>query len=242
MSDPAAPTVLAIVHQKHSTTGQVGRLLEEQGFRLERRCPNLGDELPRSPEPYAGVVVFGGPMSANDGDCMPGMRLELDWIPKVLDARTPFLGICLGAQQLARVLGARVAPHPDGMVEIGYHPVEPCSPGCCYFPEPMHFYQWHREGFEVPSTAKRLAVGRTFENQAFVYDGHAVALQFHPEIERSIIERWTSGAASRLSLPGAQPLDAHFAGWDRFGAAIERWTRDLLVRLFQPRPIQAAAD
>ena len=72
---------------------------------------------------YAGTIVFGGPMSANDDGKLPGIRAQLDWIPTALDSGRPFLGICLGAQLLARALGATVKPHPAGLAEIGYFPV-----------------------------------------------------------------------------------------------------------------------
>lgn len=111
--------ILIVVHQEHSTPGRVGELLEAQGCTLDRRCPNLGCGLPRDLSPYRACVVFGGPQSAND-DHLPGIRAELDWLERtVLPSDRPVLGICLGAQMIARVLGAKVGPHPDGLVEIG---------------------------------------------------------------------------------------------------------------------------
>ena len=97
-------TVLLIVHQKKSVPGHIGHLFEERGYKFDRRCPCLGDELPEELDRYAAVVIFGGPMSAND--CwMPGIKKELDFVPRVLKAEIPFLGLCLGGQILARVLG-----------------------------------------------------------------------------------------------------------------------------------------
>ncbi|WP_423827586.1 glutamine amidotransferase-related protein, partial [Serratia marcescens] len=77
--------------------------------------------LPKSTRQLAGAVIFGGPMSANDPDEF--VKRETDWIGTALKEELPFLGICLGAQMLARQLGAPVSTHPDGHVEVGYYPL-----------------------------------------------------------------------------------------------------------------------
>ncbi|MEE2611865.1 MAG: hypothetical protein VYB24_06760 [Pseudomonadota bacterium] len=121
--------VLIVVHQAHSTSGKIGELLEHRGFTLDRRCPSVGDTLPVDLSPYAAVIVFGGPQSTND-DNDPAIRSELDWLEKsAIISGVPLLGICLGAQQIARVLGANVGPHPEGRVEIGYWLVSPTVEG-----------------------------------------------------------------------------------------------------------------
>ena len=92
-----APKKIAIVvHQEHSRPGRVGALLEKRGYELHRLCPNLGCNLPDDMSDYAGVVIFGGPMSANDCGTLAGIKCELEWIPKVVEAGVPFLGLCLG--------------------------------------------------------------------------------------------------------------------------------------------------
>ena len=94
--------VAIVVHQEHSRPGRVGVLLEKRGYELHRLCPNLGCQLPEDLSDYAGVVIFGGPMSANDCGTLAGIKCELDWIPRVVEAGVPYLGLCLGAQ-LARM-------------------------------------------------------------------------------------------------------------------------------------------
>jgi GMP synthase (glutamine-hydrolysing) len=200
-------TILAVVHQGHSRTGRVGDLLEQRGFRLERCCPNTGDKLPEDLSGYAGVVVYGGPMSANDE--VPGIRAELDWLPKVLDADVPYLGLCLGAQLVAKVLGARVDVHPEGLAEIGYVKIEPVYQQCRIIPQSLTDYHWHREGFDLPSGATLLARGENFPNQAFRYGRNCYGLQFHPEVTLEMKEIWTVKAAERLKLPGAMPREQH---------------------------------
>ena len=89
------------------------------------------------------VVIFGGPQIANDAETAdaPGPRDELELIPTKLDYRTPFLGICLGTQLLAKSLGARVDAHPEVWIEAGYYQVRPTLAGQPYLEGPIEFYQ-----------------------------------------------------------------------------------------------------
>ena len=158
MSDK--PRILVIVHQETSTPGRVGRLLTERGFHLDIRRPRFGDPLPDSMDEHVGAIIFGGPMSVNEKEAY--IRREIDWIGVPLRDRRPFLGICLGAQMLVRHLGGRVYCHPDDLVEIGYYPIRPTESGAGYGPWPKYVYQWHREGFDLPSGATLLAEGDIF--------------------------------------------------------------------------------
>jgi GMP synthase (glutamine-hydrolysing) len=229
MKDPMSDTVLLVVHQKYSVAGHMGTLFEERGYKLERCCPCNGDEMPQSAEHYAAVVMFGGPMSANDCS-LDGIRAELDFIPKILDAGVPFLGLCLGGQMLARVLGGKITGHQAGHIESGFTRIYPTEAGEEWFKESDIFYQWHREGFEVPDSATLLATGDIFPNQAFVYGENAIGTQFHPEITRDMIDRWTMHGAHRLGRPGAQPRQAQIKGWELFNERVDRWGRSLLDR------------
>lgn len=217
--------VLIVVHQEHSTPGRVGEFLTARGYSLDRRCPMMGDPLPTDLSEYAASVVFGGPMSTND-DHLPGIRAELDWLEKhALPSGRPLLGICLGGQQIARVLGARVGRHCDGLVEIGYYEVAPTDSGDDFLDCPTVFYQWHTETFEIPDDAVHLAHNDCFPGQAFRYNGCTYAIEFHPEMTREMVERWcqSEGGAPKLTMPGAQPREAHLKGFDRFAAETDRW-------------------
>ena len=227
-------TVLLVVHQETSDPGFVGAALRGMGCALDIRIPTIGHQLPSTMEHHDGAVIFGGPMSANDDTKLPFIRQELDWIPTVLEAEKPFLGVCLGGQLLARVLGAKVAPHPDGMKEIGYFEVSPTRAGGPIFGAPMHFYQWHNEGFEVPCGAELLATGEMFFNQCYCYNGAAYGVQFHPEATPEIVERWSRIAGHRLSGPGAQSREQQLAEAPAhlpvIGDWVERFMRHWLKR------------
>lgn len=220
--------ILVVVHQETSDPGLVGEKLRSRGYALDIRCPALGDTLPQVLDPYAGTIVFGGPMSANDDDTLPFIRTELDWIAIALAAGKPYLGICLGAQLLARALGAQVSAHPDEQREIGYFPLQPTTLGHAYFNEPMAVYHWHREGFDLPAGTVKLAQGETFPNQAFCYSESAFGLQFHPEITLRLIDEWTTRGADQLDLPGAQPRELHFQHHRNYGQAVDCWLDSFL--------------
>ncbi len=223
MSDK--PRILVIVHQETSTPGRVGRLLTERGFHLDIRRPRFGDPLPDSMDEHVGAIIFGGPMSVNEKEAY--IRREIDWIGVPLRDRRPFLGICLGAQMLVRHLGGRVYCHPDDLVEIGYYPIRPTESGAGYGPWPKYVYQWHREGFDLPSGATLLAEGDIFRNQALRY-GTGFGIQFHPEVTLAMLHRWTVRGAPRLELRGAQPRADHFAGWSIHDAPLKAWLERFL--------------
>src|SRR5882724_1317465 len=108
-------SILVVLHQRQSCTGRIGRKLKARGLHLDICRPALGEALPSDLSAYRGVVVFGGSMSANDETDF--IRREIDLIGAVLAADIPYLGVCLGAQLLARQLGATVSRHPEGEKE-----------------------------------------------------------------------------------------------------------------------------
>jgi GMP synthase (glutamine-hydrolysing) len=200
--------ILIVLHGEMSTPGRVGNALRARGHALDIRRPRFGDKLPPTLTHHAGAVIFGGPMSANDTDDF--VKQEIDWIAVPLLEQRPFLGICLGAQMLARHLGARVSPHHQGRAEIGYYPINPTRAGLGICPEwPSHVYQWHREGFELPAGCELLAEGGDFPVQAF-RQGSAFGLQFHPDVTSAMMHRWTTRGHTRMELAGARPRAEHF--------------------------------
>ena len=196
---------------------------------MDIRCPNAGSPLPETLDHHDGVIVFGGPMSANDDATEPGIRAELDWLPKVIKSDTPYLGICLGAQMLSRVLGGSVAPHPEGLVEIGYYDVVPTEAGRDFLPHAQKMYQWHREGMTLPDGAELLATGEAFREQAYRYGTCAYAVQFHPEVTRQMIKQWTVSAAHRLVLPNARRRETHLADNTMHDPAVDIWIEQFMV-------------
>jgi len=154
--------ILIILHQERSSPGRVGQFLIEKGYDLDIRRPVLGDKLPSTLDDHAGAVVFGGPMSANDPDEF--VKVEIDWLEIPLKENRPYLGICLGAQMLARQLGSKVAANCDGSTEIGWYPLHTTERGRLLMHWPKMVYHFHREGFELPHGAELLASGDAYQS------------------------------------------------------------------------------
>jgi GMP synthase (glutamine-hydrolysing) len=238
-AEPLWP-VLIVLHQETSTPGRVGNALRALGHGLDIRRPRFGDSLPETLEQHAGAVIFGGPMSANDPDDY--VRREIDWIAVPLAEQRPLLGICLGAQMLAMHLGARVAPHPEGRVQIGYYPIRPTAAGravCRNWPD--HVYHWHGEGFELAAGAELLAEGSDFPVQAFRYD-HAFGLQFHPDVTYAMMHCWTTRDYAEMESPGALPRHRHFADRAVHDVTERAWLGEFLDGWLARMPLSAMSE
>lgn len=201
---PKPRPVLIVLHQAHSNPGHIGQTLRAHGHELDVRRPRFGDPLPETMAEHDGAVIFGGPMSANDPDAF--VKTETDWIGVALKEKAPFLGVCLGAQMMANHLGGTVALHPEAHVEIGYHDVQPIKSVYDEGDWPTRVFQWHKEGFTVPSGGDLVTLGgEAFPNQAFRYGETAVGIQFHPEITYAMVSRWSGHNPHKLDQVGAQP-------------------------------------
>lgn len=224
------PRILCILYSRDSSPGEVGRVLEAMGCALDLCVPRAGHRLPKNPARHAATVMFGGPQSANDIERFRYMRRIADWVETALRAGKPYLGICLGAQVLACVLGARVAPHAEGLYEVGYYPLRPTPAGRGLIEEGLHVYHWHHEGFELPVGAELLAAGEAFPNQAYRYGRAVFGLQFHPEVTSAMRREWTSTAARELRRPGAQSAAEQEAKGARHEARMHAWLSRFLAR------------
>ncbi|AUG53966.1 glutamine amidotransferase-related protein [Thalassospira marina] len=214
--------VLLVFNSAHGRPGRVGRVLADLGYEFDIRRPGEGEDLPSDLSPYQGVIVFGGPMSAND-DHEPNVARIMEWLPRVVDANVWYLGICLGAQMMARNLGAVVRPHDGAQTEIGYYPAYATDAGRDLFPANMMVYHWHSEGFEVPAGGELLMTGDVFPNQAYHVDRRIWGIQFHPEVDDDIHESWLERAADKTDRPNAQNPDQQRAGRRKHDAAFGEW-------------------
>lgn len=223
--------MLVILHQETSSAGRVGQMLQQRGHALDIRRPPLGHALPDTLEHHAGAVMFGGPMSANDTDDY--VKRETDWLDVPLRENKPFFGICLGAQMLVNHLGGRVEGHQDGLVEIGWYPLEPTEHGKALMDWPDMIYQFHREGFTLPDGAVHLAKADAYPNQAFRYGDNAWGVQFHAELTQVMMQRWVVRGAQRFELPGAQPARDHLQGRLLYDRAVRKWLEDFIDIMFE---------
>ncbi len=155
-----------------------------------------GQPLPDIPS-HSHVVIMGGPMAVYEMDRTPYLKDEALFIEKAVQAHKHVLGVCLGAQMLAHVLGARV--YPGGTQEVGWGEVtlteEGMRDGCMAGlavdgGKTAQVFQWHGDTFDLPQGAVRLASSGLYPNQAFRYGGHVYALQFHIEVTPDIVGGW----------------------------------------------------
>jgi GMP synthase (glutamine-hydrolysing) len=224
--EPGQPQILIVLHQEGSSPGRVGLFLQEMGYALDIRRPPLGHELPKTMCDHAGAVIFGGPMSANDPDDY--IKREIDWISVPLKENKPFYGICLGAQMLSKQLGGKVCCNEREFAEIGYYPISPTEHGAALMDWPSMIYQWHREGFSLPSGATLLATGDEYPHQAMKVGEKAYGVQFHAELTYAMMHRWTIRGAHRFVLHGAQERERHIEGRYLYDHAVRRWLQDFL--------------
>ena len=222
-------TALFILHQKTSEAGDIANKLKIRGFNFEIRRPSLGDSLPTNLNNYSAIVVFGGPMSANDNDEF--MKKEIDWIGLVLQSEVPFLGICLGAQILVKYLGCKVEKNLNEISEIGFYKIQPTENGIKMFQSQDVFYQFHTEGFELPSGCELLAKGDIFTNQAFRYK-NCYGLQFHPEVNIYLHLKWLFLVLIKkphiLFKNGAQNIFYQLWLRIKYNSSISRWLDNFL--------------
>jgi GMP synthase-like glutamine amidotransferase len=216
-------------HVAFETPANLAQWAQERGYPLTGTRLYAG-EKPPPPDSIDWLVALGGPMNVHEAGKYPWLADEKRFILEALSLGRGFLGICLGAQLLADVLGAHVAPNRHR--EIGWLPVTltPHAARCPIFggwPEQFIAFHWHGDTFAVPEGAIRLASSEACANQAFIWGDRALALQFHLEYSRSSIEAMFDGSGDDLdSGLYVQSREAILAQADR-----TEQLREMLYRL-----------
>ena len=159
---------------------------------------------PPDPSAFDWLVIMGGPMSVGDEAEYPWLMTEKDLIRRAVAAGRTLVGVCLGAQLIAEVLGGRVYRNREK--EIGWMPIElteagRASPVTGFLPPTLPVFHWHGDTFELPPGAVHLARSAACEHQAFLYDGRVLGLQFHLESTEQSVAGICAGCADEL-IPG----------------------------------------
>ena len=230
---------LLILHQKRSQPGDIGEKLKERGYALDVRKPCLGDKLPNNLEEHSLVVIFGGPMSVNDSN-FDFIKYEMDWLKIAIESDKPFLGICLGAQMLAKHLGSSVKKIDCNSSEIGFYEILPAESGVDIFDDQKFFFQWHSEGFNLPKNSTLLASGNKFKVQAFKHK-NCYAIQFHPEVNFKLHLRWLYYVLStnprRLFVKGSQNIFYQIYLRIKYNYRVSKWLDLFLDQYFLKKQV-----
>jgi len=207
----SALRVVAFRHVPFEGLGLIEPALAERGISIEFadgfRQPDQAPDVRGA----AGLIVMGGPMSANDD--LPYLKQEMDYIREAVERGQPVLGVCLGAQLAAKALGARVYRNP--VKEVGWFDIELTEAGR---QDPLlsaldgreTVLQWHGETFDLPGGAEWLARSELCPNQAFRVGATLYGLQFHLEVTPEMIADWCAQDANCgdvRELPA--PIDPH---------------------------------
>lgn len=187
---------------------------------------------------FDGLIIMGGPMNIYQYDQYPWLVREKQFIAQVLQTQKPVIGICLGAQLIADVLGANV--YPGAEKEIGWFPIqrrEAESPTQMFQALPLQgmAFHWHGDTFDIPAGAIALASSAACPNQAFIYNERVLALQFHleatPDSVQSLLDHCGDEVVmgKYIQTPAAIQGDRH-----RFNAINDKMSR-ILDALFLNR-------
>jgi len=179
-------------HVSFEGLGSIEAWLKSAGYRITSTKFFEQSFLP-APDSCDLLIVMGGPMSVNDEERYPWLRMEKRFIRQVISLGTPVLGICLGAQLIAACLGEAV--YPNRRKEIGWFPVQGIAHRdntIISFPAEIEVFHWHGETFDLPSTAILLASSAGCRNQAFQLGSTVIGLQFHLEITPASVKAMIS--------------------------------------------------
>ena len=195
--------VLVFQHDPFEDLGFFAEVLEKQGadYRVLRL---FHGEMPAENwEHIRALIILGGPMSVDEEEKFSFLRWEKRIIRAAIDEAVPILGVCLGAQLIAATLGTPV--FHGAVKEIGWSPISITPHGQVdsllgYLQESATVFQWHGDGFELPTGAIRLASSVNYQNQAFRVGKSIYGLQFHLEVTPRMIERWIEERSKDLAL------------------------------------------
>lgn len=193
MDDSTMQKILVCQHVGYEILGTLNPLLKKGGFRI--RYANFGrfPHLQTSLEGYNGLIILGGPMNVDEASRYPHLKHELALIEAGMKMDIPILGICLGAQLIAKSLGAWVGRNAEK--EIGWFLVKPTEEGekdplLKHFHSPEPLFHWHGDTFDLPRGSTHLALSEKCLQQAFRFGDKVYGFQFHLEVDEPMVERW----------------------------------------------------
>ena len=213
--------VLSVTHGPSVPGGVFDEVVEAAGHELERWVVPLGG-TPQPPESYGAVMVFGGSMHPDQDEQFGWLEREEGFLQEALAEDVPVIGVCLGAQMLARAAGAWVGPLPApeiGWVEVELTPAGRVDPVLGVLPQRTDTFQWHSYTFGIPAAGTELARSAAC-TQAFRLGERAWGLQFHAEVTLEMVRTWTAEETDELPVPAEELLAAteeRITEWNEHG-------------------------
>jgi GMP synthase-like glutamine amidotransferase len=185
--------ILILQHAKEEGPGTLGNFFKNSNWQLRIIHLYKKEKLPDNLTSVETVIAMGGPMNVYQEKKFPFLKAENIFLKKIISRQIPVLGICLGAQLLAKALGAKVKK--TKLKEIGWAKVSLTKEGqkdklLGGLNKTMEVFQWHEDFFEIPKAAVLLAESRACKNQAFRYGKSCYGLQFHLEVDAPLISSW----------------------------------------------------
>lgn len=194
--------LIALTHVAFEDLGYFKEIFEDAGFTISYVEAPIEDlnRIEKVDDPDL-LVVLGGPIGVNQEDRYPFLTNEIRLVEKRIRNNRPTLGICLGGQIMAKALGAAVSSATSK--EIGWFPLVMTDAGKSsslqhLSKEHTKVFHWHGDYFDIPAGAALLAFSTACPYQAFSYNTHALALQFHPKVTKKQLEKWYVGHAAEL--------------------------------------------
>jgi GMP synthase (glutamine-hydrolysing) len=193
-------TLLALRHLAFEDLGLLQPLFTAKGWQIQYHDIGVDDLRDIDLTQIDLLTILGGPIGAEEDDRYPFLKSEVALIRERLVMKKPMLGICLGAQLIARAMGARV--RPMGYKEIGFGPLTITSAG---EHSPLadvgeqSVLHWHGDQFDLPEGVASLATTPKCPNQAFQVENYVMAWQFHLEVDAKRIEQWLIGHTAELN-------------------------------------------
>lgn len=223
------PQLLVIKHVQRHNFGVIASICERLKLDIDLRTTPLGDPTPASLQGYVGLIILGGPDSVYDDK--PYFKDDLDLIAKAEKAGIPFLGICLGAQLLAHYIGGEVYRGTLGAARH-FSAIALQTDDAVFGHEltEVAVFQWHQDTFTLPETATILATDGQYPLQAFKWKNQFYGVQFHPEVDVDVVQRW----ARFIGLDASVPSLLHDA--EKNLPAVHTWLEAFLQRLFRANP------
>jgi GMP synthase (glutamine-hydrolysing) len=218
--------VLLVTHHEYNDVGNISKILYKNFFLTTVSYQRLNNITKKIIDQFDLIILFGGKMSANSKSKF--IKDEYKFISKIIALNKSIIGICLGAQLIAKFFGSRIIKDKSKRVEVGYRQSLNCDKKFFKYSK-MNFLQFHNEGICYNKNMNVLAQGRIFEVDAYkIINKNIYGFQFHPEVNSHMISQWY-GNLEKIKK-GTDKLSNILMDYDRFKTDNYRWLRNTILR------------